>query len=286
VGFPPSEHADCLRARSERAFSVAEVVIAVLLILVVESGMVLAMTSGSKLRDSARLQASLTTTGQRMIEDPTNNRGWMDTCVTPGTACPIARLYAKEEPRRLEDVDGCIEILAESNASPVDSPVDGLQENDEHGVVVDCYDIALVIQPSADVAASYRDSAEALTPPFTTSIDCDGNLLKGSLHVDGCLARNQVDERMTIDGCATAGVTNMTTGACPPSPPSPPASQASFYTDFQERSYGYLASLFGNPPPMYPTAFDWQVVKFAPADLDCFDDSGVTNTATAPGCVA
>jgi hypothetical protein len=56
---------------------------------------------------------------------------------------------------------------------------------------------------------------------------------------------------------------------------------------FQYRVYSYLASLFNNPPPMYPTAFDWQVSKFAPADLDCFaGPSHALVTTPESGCVA
>lgn len=55
---------------------------------------------------------------------------------------------------------------------------------------------------------------------------------------------------------------------------------------FTSRTYSYNPSLFNNPPPMFPTAFDWQVTKFAPADLSCFSDGGVLNTSADSGCVA
>jgi hypothetical protein len=58
---------------------------------------------------------------------------------------------------------------------------------------------------------------------------------------------------------------------------------------YQQRTYTYLPSLFDNPPPMYPTAFDWQVLTFAPADLDCFQRGGggyVLRTDRGSGCVA
>jgi hypothetical protein len=63
---------------------------------------------------------------------------------------------------------------------------------------------------------------------------------------------------------------------------SQPANDAGFDT----RTYSYLNALFDNPPPMYLTAFDWQVYKFAPADLSCFNASGQLNTSPASGCVA
>jgi hypothetical protein len=39
---------------------------------------------------------------------------------------------------------------------------------------------------------------------------------------------------------------------------------------FAQRTYSMLDSLYHNPPPMYPTASDWSVVRFAPADLSKF----------------
>ncbi|MCW2973767.1 MAG: hypothetical protein JWN72_2040 [Thermoleophilia bacterium] len=51
------------------------------------------------------------------------------------------------------------------------------------------------------------------------------------------------------------------------------------------RQYSYLPSLYDNPPPLYPTAADWEVTTFAQADLDCFRSTGSTftlDTAKAP----
>lgn len=53
---------------------------------------------------------------------------------------------------------------------------------------------------------------------------------------------------------------------------------------YSARSYGYLASLYHNPPPMYPTAADWQVTRMAPADLGCFR-SGTLDAREGSGCV-
>lgn len=44
------------------------------------------------------------------------------------------------------------------------------------------------------------------------------------------------------------------------------------------RTYTYLASLYDNPPPMYPTAADWAIVEIAPANLKCFNGSGLVTT--------
>ena len=52
------------------------------------------------------------------------------------------------------------------------------------------------------------------------------------------------------------------------------------------RRYAYLPGLYDNPPPLYPTAADWEVTNFAQANLDCFQGAAnnYTLNATAPGC--
>jgi hypothetical protein len=223
----------CRRARAEGAFGMVEVVIAVLLMMTIASGVVLAMSSSVQLRGASKLQVSLTHTGQRMLEQLASDRSWMDACQAP--RCAIAEEFNKADPRKLEDVDGFVDVIgpragippsSESHAVPVDSPVDGVGTADEDGVIPDYYEILLVIRPEADVIARYPGTAESLTRRFTTAIDRNGNILRGSLRVDACVVRNQVDERMSIDGCNETGTTNVMMDNCPLSPP---ASLASFY---------------------------------------------------------
>ena len=42
---------------------------------------------------------------------------------------------------------------------------------------------------------------------------------------------------------------------------------------YANRRYVWLKSLYDNPPPLYPTAADWELTRFEPADLDCFQKS-------------
>ncbi len=39
---------------------------------------------------------------------------------------------------------------------------------------------------------------------------------------------------------------------------------------YATRNYSWLRSLYDNPPPLYPTAADWELTRIEPADLDCF----------------
>lgn len=65
----------------------------------------------------------------------------------------------------------------------------------------------------------------------------------------------------------------------PPSMYQPPSTLNSGYHGL--RRYGYLGSLFDNPPPMFPTASDWAMVTNTPANLDCFEGGALTDDA---GC--
>ncbi|MCW2962549.1 MAG: hypothetical protein JWM25_1862 [Thermoleophilia bacterium] len=67
---------------------------------------------------------------------------------------------------------------------------------------------------------------------------------------------------------------------------SPLMNQPGSGAGYQFRRYKYLPALYDNPPPMFPTASDWEVSSFAPANLDCFARSGATYTlvTTREGC--
>lgn len=51
---------------------------------------------------------------------------------------------------------------------------------------------------------------------------------------------------------------------------------------YRNRTYRWLPALYDNPPPMYPTAGDWEAVSLEPANLDCF--RGRDLDATREGC--
>jgi hypothetical protein len=213
------------RASRESAFGVVEVLIAVLLIIAVTSAVVLAMDSSSRLRGSARLQSAMTHTGQRMIEKLADENEWMKTCAPP--RCAIAQAFDADS-RKLEDAEGSVQVIgalsgtpavAESHAVPVDSKVDGLGAADQDGVTPDHYQVLLVIRPDASTIARYGGNAAMLTRKFTTAMDRNGKILKGSLRVDACLVRTQVDERMSIDGCNASGPTSIHMEGCPVDPP-------------------------------------------------------------------
>jgi hypothetical protein len=55
-------------------------------------------------------------------------------------------------------------------------------------------------------------------------------------------------------------------------------------TGYATRRYQWLPSLYNNPPPMYPTASDWETTRLEPANLDCFDQASGALKATQENC--
>lgn len=241
----------------EGGFGVVEVVIAAILLMVVVSAVVLATTGGAKLRGSARLQASLTQAGKNLQEDLITDTGWMESCALP--SCDVAT-HLTDKSKRLEDVDGSV-VIGRAQAVPVDSPVDGLAQADSDGTIPDYYRITIELQPDADVIKRYGGTASSFKRRFVTSVDPKGTMLEGSLRVDACAVENQVDERMSIQGCKPSGLTELRMGPCTASPRPGCVS-----------AYDWAASGSGTASPSVSVA-----MRRVPADKLTFS---IVNTAT------
>ncbi len=50
----------------------------------------------------------------------------------------------------------------------------------------------------------------------------------------------------------------------------PPLLYNAFDGGFQTREFAWNDALYDNPPPMFPTAADWEITRMEPANLDCF----------------
>lgn len=62
------------------------------------------------------------------------------------------------------------------------------------------------------------------------------------------------------------------------------ASDGTVLSGYQKRSFNWDPSLYDNPPPMFPTSGDWQVLENKVADLECFEDSAAPSLVDKPGC--
>lgn len=202
------------RRSGERALSVIEVLIAVVLLMAVASAIGLAAMGGNKLRGAARLQVALTGTGKQIQEDISTNRGWMDACRTINVECDV-RAFVDADSLQLDDVEGAV-TLERATATPLDSDVDGVGAADRDGLLPDYFRIRVVVRPEADVASRYSIRPEAAERTIVTTIDRRGDQAMGSLSVEVCRVDNQVDERMSIQGCARTGISSIRMADCAP----------------------------------------------------------------------
>ncbi len=53
---------------------------------------------------------------------------------------------------------------------------------------------------------------------------------------------------------------------------------------FANRSYAWSDALYDNPPPMFPTAADWEITRMEPANLDCFSPGVGGSLLARPDC--
>lgn len=203
------------RPRADGGFGVVEVIIAVLIMLVVASTIGLAASSGNNLRGAARLSASLTEAGRNIHEDIATDRTWMKSCQTIGHACRDVESAISESSKQIKDVGGTLGYVR-ATATPLDSRVDGIGANDKDGLVPDYFQVRVVIRPAADVAARYRTTPARSERTFSTTIDGRGEQAFGSVAIELCRVMNQVDERMSIQGCAPQGASPITMNDCVP----------------------------------------------------------------------
>lgn len=201
-----------LRNQGERGFGVVEVVIAVLLLMTVASAIALATIGGNKLRGVARLQVAMTAAGKGMVEDISGNRGWMAGCQAIDRPCDV-RSFVGEDAKELDDVDGAVTVES-ATATPLDSEVDGIMPNDRDGLVPDYYRLDIRFQPTADLARRYGTSPATASRTVVTTIDRRGDQAFGSLAIELCHVTNQADERMSVQGCANAGVSAIQEAPC------------------------------------------------------------------------
>lgn len=202
----------------EAGFGVVEIIIAALMLAAVISGLALAVNSSSKLQSRASSNSRMQTAAQRVFEKLRSDTSWMESCTTIGNDCD---LRSKVDDSTLEDSElgaACNgsgtyrHELVTASATPIDSDIDGLGDNDKDGNIPDYFKIVVVI--SAPECAQARLGTQKAT--FVSAIDRRGRVPKGSLTVEVCVAQNQIDDRASIAGCAPGSGGAFKMGACPP----------------------------------------------------------------------
>lgn len=193
------------RACAREGFTVIEVIVAMMLILVVAGGVGMAVVGSSKVQGSAKGKTSLNETAQRVFESLRGDRDWMDSCRTRSSCdlsgqVPAGLLEDRSLGKRCGTGSTTYRHeLTTATAWPIDSDVDGTAADDADGIVPDYYRIRIVVDvPTCDQVRLGRP----LSGIFESAIDEKGRVLKGSVIVEVCRVINQIDDRMSIGGCA------------------------------------------------------------------------------------
>lgn len=194
--------------RGAGGFTVVEVVVAALLLMVVGVGVSVAVTGGTRVEASAKVNAGLSSAARELLEAVRADRSWMEGCrssdcdLTPEFSSKVS--LVDRDLRNAQGVDLQWRIVS-LVAHPVDSELDGLKSStanpDADGVVPDYYSIRATIGPPDEATRMLLGGIKDLS--FTSAIDERGNVMRGSLEVVVCKVENQIDDKMSIGDCGT-----------------------------------------------------------------------------------
>ncbi|MCW2961394.1 MAG: hypothetical protein JWM90_1781 [Thermoleophilia bacterium] len=201
---------DFLRQKTERGFTIVEVLIAMLMISVITAGVTLAASSGGRLEQRRDLTSRMTAASERVYEHLRSNKDWLASCrratvsSAPRTCAPFESLDADERARLARDSILGTSFVITSTATGIDNAGDGLgagaagTEPDRDGNADDF--IRITISIGVDKGDQARlGNAKSLT--VTSVINGSTNTENGALVVSFCGATNQVDERIQIASC-------------------------------------------------------------------------------------
>jgi type II secretory pathway pseudopilin PulG len=179
------------------------IAVVVLSIVAVAIGATLSATSVLEVNNQARNR--LAAAGESLIERTRSDTTWMTSsaCVATlddGGSCDLSWIFDGSGTAQVDEnlVDPAFGlILVEATASAVDSPDDGVDTADADGNRIDFYAVSLRLQ-FEDVARI----APGLKPlVLMTEVDPSLAQSTGSLALQVCRVRDQVDERIAIHRC-------------------------------------------------------------------------------------
>ncbi len=192
------------RNGSEDAFTIVEVIIAVLLLGAIASGVALAFASGSRLEQARDLDSRMTAASERIYEHLRANKDWIKGCrragptSPPKTCRPFEGLSAGEQKKLATDDILQTRFQITTRAVGVDNSGDGLDRLDSDGNPDDFFQVSISIQvPTADQARIGKHRSLVVS----SVINGSSNSESGALVVTFCGAANQVDERIQIASC-------------------------------------------------------------------------------------
>ncbi len=190
----------------EQAFTVVEIIIAVLLVTVVISGVTLALAGGAKLETKRDIKSRMVAATERVYEHIRSDKAWVKGCRRANaTAAPkTCNLTPVIDAELLEDdiFGDTFAFTASATATGVDSDGDGLRGADQDGNADDFFSVSITIGIPA------ADKARLGNPPdrkVSSIVHGSTNVDSGGVVVAFCSADNQIDERVQISGCETGG---------------------------------------------------------------------------------
>lgn len=209
-----------VRAR-ERGFTLVEVIIAVLLATAVVSSVALAVAGAGRLVGASKVSANMARASASVFERLESNPGWLQACpLAAGSTSANCTLYAGGGgPVDLggvaEDDDLDVTWNMSVTGTAVDDPADGLRSDpkgDRDGRVPDHVMVKVELSAPAEHAARLGNPRPI---EQTRTFDGKGRMATGSLIVEVCDVLNQVDDRMSVETCSTAG-SGSRMADCPP----------------------------------------------------------------------
>lgn len=232
--------------RLEAAFTVVEIIVAILLITVVIGGVTMALASGSRLESKRDLSSRMVAASERVYEHLRSNKSWTEGCrrarpTAPPKSCTVTSSI--DTALLKDDVFGpSFAFRASASAVGVDNDGDGLGAQDQDGTVDDFFRITITIEvPRADAARLGATKPRVVQSLINGSAGSDS----GTLIVAICSADNQIDERIQISGCQTGSTYWTEMPTCAEDPGCAPWSNGSL---IGKMSFGIPSRLVGITP--------------------------------------
>lgn len=184
------------RQSGESAFTIVEVIIAVLIITVVLAGAVYYMGGAGRAQGRAATTQKVAAYADKVMQGLQADQAWLDHCEMRRAQCRVgASFVARRFPA--PEIEG-VSLGTSIDVRSIDSQADGTGARDADRRTDDFYEFVLTIRMHEDgreTTKVYRSTLDAAALGEAT----------GTLVFEACEVTNQIDERMRIPGCHSNG---------------------------------------------------------------------------------
>ncbi|MCW2927683.1 MAG: hypothetical protein JWM86_1651 [Thermoleophilia bacterium] len=201
------------RRQRESAFSIVEVIIAVVVLAVVIVGASAMFASSTKSTTVARVRDKQSSVANDVLSRLQSDSSWASWCrqrqptFNPNSpSCPIEQWVAQQPTLRnigtVTDAGGNrFAFQVRVTAVGIDLAADGRGPNDE-GSLPDLYRLTAMVAPDSSLAARFP-SLNARS--IQQEVNPTNRVVTGRVTVSGCIVTNQVDERIAAGDCNGSG---------------------------------------------------------------------------------